>query len=651
MAERSSSASDEAILASLDAAPAAFAVFYRRHAGQLLSELAGRTRNARLAAALCAETFAAALAAAHRFGPERGPAATWLDAIAEAELAHAERTGRARDRFRRRLGLAELEPPGAELVDAGRPDRLGAGREAGGLDADRFVGGRDALPASAARFLADLEEELVAAARFQADRRAARPPLPRPPRAALLGVAALMVLGLVAALALSGGGDEGTPGERSAAALPETVRFRLAAMQPLDSCGRPVEESYEDAGRIALLRRPQRDGDALPFDPGRLPIGTFDPSSTRRASGVYVVPSSDVSASGRCGAYVGPGLCLVAAAREFRCFTAVDVEWGRAVARTDAGTLVGIVPDGVARVTIADDGPPLAAEVAGNVYRARAALPAGEGIEVAFLRAGDRGCRRGVAPELLTEVALLLDRPRNEERLPRAAQEALVHWPIEAIVEDGARYWGGGDGIDFWAVPVVPWGRPDCAPASRVCVVAITGSSSAAAECDLGRRGRNWWLGQRFPERAMMFGTVPDGVTGVRLTHRGETAVIAAHDNVFGGSLPWPYEVGDQPRVELLRGDDEAGRLAGLVDAGGPVREMLGRLRARGYLTLDLITPAGNVRGRSIVYWWPGRAVREDAYELAEAAGVEQVEPIRDTARIPLPVLETHAPFVVFVGG
>jgi hypothetical protein len=99
-----------------------------------------------------------------------------------------------------------------------------------------------------------------------------------------------------------------------------------------------------------------------------------------------------------------------------------------------------------------------------------------------------------------------------------------------------------------------------------------------------------------------------------------------------------------------VRGDDDAGRLAGLVDAGGPVREVLGRLRARGYLTLELITPAGEIRGRSIVYWWPGRAGFEDAQELARDAGIEAVEPIRDTDRIPRPVLETHAPFVVVVG-
>jgi hypothetical protein len=122
-----------------------------------------------------------------------------------------------------------------------------------------------------------------------------------------------------------------------------------------------------------------------------LPIGSFDPRSTRLTthtglwSAVHVVPSLDVAAGGECGAHVGPGICLVADEREFRCFTAVDVEWGRAVARTTAGTLVGIVPDGVERVTVRGDGRPVgAAEVTENVYEARVEVPAGAGVELAF---------------------------------------------------------------------------------------------------------------------------------------------------------------------------------------------------------------------------------------------------------------------------
>src|SRR5919197_4220352 len=100
--------SDEALLASLDEEPEAFAVFYRRHVTALLAYFVRRTRDPELAADLCAETFAAALAGAHRFRPERGPAIAWLYGIARRQLAHARRRGAIEDRARRRLGMAPL---------------------------------------------------------------------------------------------------------------------------------------------------------------------------------------------------------------------------------------------------------------------------------------------------------------------------------------------------------------------------------------------------------------------------------------------------------------------------------------------------------------------------------------------------------------
>jgi RNA polymerase sigma-70 factor (ECF subfamily) len=92
---------DEELLARRD--EEAFALFYRRHAAALLGYLARRTGNAELAADLTAETFAAALAGAHRFRPARGSAVNWLYGIARhllyraLERGHVER--RARDRF------------------------------------------------------------------------------------------------------------------------------------------------------------------------------------------------------------------------------------------------------------------------------------------------------------------------------------------------------------------------------------------------------------------------------------------------------------------------------------------------------------------------------------------------------------------------
>jgi RNA polymerase sigma factor (sigma-70 family) len=100
---------DEAILAALDTAPEAFAVFYRRHVAALLGYFLRRTRDPELAADLCAETFAAALDGAHRFDPARGPAVAWLYGIARRLLAHAQRRGAVEDRARRRLGMAPLD--------------------------------------------------------------------------------------------------------------------------------------------------------------------------------------------------------------------------------------------------------------------------------------------------------------------------------------------------------------------------------------------------------------------------------------------------------------------------------------------------------------------------------------------------------------
>jgi DNA-directed RNA polymerase specialized sigma24 family protein len=60
--------SDFQLLQQTPGAPAAFDVFYRRHERLVLAYLMRRTANPELAADLCAETFAAALLAAGRFG-------------------------------------------------------------------------------------------------------------------------------------------------------------------------------------------------------------------------------------------------------------------------------------------------------------------------------------------------------------------------------------------------------------------------------------------------------------------------------------------------------------------------------------------------------------------------------------------------------
>ncbi len=86
----------------------AFRVFYRRHEPRVLGYLRRRVPRAELAADLAAETFAAAVEAAHRFDAARsqeGSATGWLLMIAHNELATSLRRGRVADDARRRLGL------------------------------------------------------------------------------------------------------------------------------------------------------------------------------------------------------------------------------------------------------------------------------------------------------------------------------------------------------------------------------------------------------------------------------------------------------------------------------------------------------------------------------------------------------------------
>lgn len=104
------SATDEQLLAATQESPDAFALFYRRHARQVLAYLRRRTASADVALDLTAETFAAALEGAGRFRPRgdgEGAAAAWLFGIARNKLAEATRRGMVVDRTRRRL---EMQP-------------------------------------------------------------------------------------------------------------------------------------------------------------------------------------------------------------------------------------------------------------------------------------------------------------------------------------------------------------------------------------------------------------------------------------------------------------------------------------------------------------------------------------------------------------
>jgi RNA polymerase sigma factor (sigma-70 family) len=102
-------APDETLLAMARRDPAAFGAFYRRHEDRTLRYFLARVGDPEVAADLTAETFAAALASAHRFRPRRQPAAAWLFGIAGNTLAMSRRRGRVEARARRRLGMAPLD--------------------------------------------------------------------------------------------------------------------------------------------------------------------------------------------------------------------------------------------------------------------------------------------------------------------------------------------------------------------------------------------------------------------------------------------------------------------------------------------------------------------------------------------------------------
>ncbi|MGH2915686.1 MAG: RNA polymerase sigma factor [Solirubrobacteraceae bacterium] len=93
----------------------AFAVFYRRHLPRVLGFLLRATGDRELTADLAGEVFAAALAAAGRYRPERDSAAPWLLGIAHNKLRESRRRGRIEDAVRRRLRIAPLDLGDADL--------------------------------------------------------------------------------------------------------------------------------------------------------------------------------------------------------------------------------------------------------------------------------------------------------------------------------------------------------------------------------------------------------------------------------------------------------------------------------------------------------------------------------------------------------
>jgi hypothetical protein len=510
-------------------------------------------------------------------------------------------------------------------------------------------------------FVRDLELALADAARRRAARRGRRLIVRNPVRwpVPASAVAATAVIVIVAAIALAVMlRDAGPPGDQRPVPPPSGVTLPLPATLPAASChdlavrDEPAARRFPD---IALLHSPQGEADAIEPPQGNeitwLPIRTFDPAETRRAGQVVVIPTLGVPDERRCGSDRGPGICLVDADRHFRCFTAAQVAGGAAVARTADGSVVGIVPDGIERVTLSAGGKRATADVIANVYEAQLGIPAGIRLHVAPARPG---CEHPLAPELLDRVGALSRPDEVGHPLPRAARELLREWgwQLDAVVLDQARFWGGGEDAEFWVVPVVPRSAEPCAPATGACIIAVTSDHRGDGHCLWGEQMRpgTWKLGPLWPDRAVLLGLVADGTTGVQVTIDRHTARVDARDDVVAGVVPFPYRDGAQIDVEPL----PRPTVAVLDSTGGDpaaAEAALDAVRDAGYRTADAVAPGVKPYIHSELYWHPGRASSYEAELLARRLGIDRITRIAEPELMSRPVAEADADLVVVVAG
>jgi hypothetical protein len=183
----------------------------------------------------------------------------------------------------------------------------------------------------------------------------------------------------------------------------------LHSMQRDTYCGgaAPGSEPWAREPRgLGVLERPQRKDDVLPAAAlQQLPIGRVDPALTRRGGSpgalttIHLVPARAVPVEGRCGRVALPGVCLVETSLRFRCFSVWEVGSGRALARSPRGLIVGLVPDGIAAVTLSARGRTVGADVVDNVYEAQLDVPAGTHVRFVVARRVPTGGRSaGVVP-------------------------------------------------------------------------------------------------------------------------------------------------------------------------------------------------------------------------------------------------------------
>jgi len=92
-------------------------VFYRRHLQRTVAYVMAQTRDPEVTADIVGEVFAAVIAGAARYRPERDSAAPWVMGIARNVVSASRRRGRVEDRTRRRLGIEPLEFDQADVYE------------------------------------------------------------------------------------------------------------------------------------------------------------------------------------------------------------------------------------------------------------------------------------------------------------------------------------------------------------------------------------------------------------------------------------------------------------------------------------------------------------------------------------------------------
>lgn len=127
MLTESTDESDGSLLRRAQGNPELFGVFYDRHVRAILAYCVRRTASQETAADLAAETFAAAYVqrASYREPHPGATALPWLYGIARRQVASFHRRRRVAIKYRRRLGIPEIQWGGEDFM-AGVDDTVTA---------------------------------------------------------------------------------------------------------------------------------------------------------------------------------------------------------------------------------------------------------------------------------------------------------------------------------------------------------------------------------------------------------------------------------------------------------------------------------------------------------------------------------------------